>query len=175
MSVLNRFWAGLGLFSGPWHIETMSYNPPSPWHPLLPSGPFLEVSNYVSLTQNNHNVPVSLCFRDIHPSNKSYCSLCCWSWQLQVTSQVKLNVLLFLLTEMLDPLQENSQRIPTGREENIKCNKVLNATSLTCMLYLRNSFLGISLTLPGNHKIFAEGWLRVPPLEHLVRFPAPRW
>ena len=60
----------------------------------------------------------------------------------------------------LDPLQENSQRIPTGREENIKCNKVLNATSLTCVLYLRNSFLGISLTLPGKSQNLCGGLVK---------------
>lgn len=68
--------------------------------------------------------------------------------QLQAISQVR-----FLLKEMLDPFQENSQRIPTGREENIKCNEVLNATSLTCVLYLRTPSclrLGISLTLLGK-------------------------
>lgn len=37
--VLHRLWAGLVLFPGPWHIETISYNPPSPWYPLLPSDP----------------------------------------------------------------------------------------------------------------------------------------
>lgn len=108
---------------------------------------------------------------DIHPSNKYTAPSAVEALQLQEISQVRLNVLLFLLRKCWIHFRK------TVRESQLigkKILKVLNATSLTCVLYLRNFILSVAGHQSTTTRLRGYKSSVVPPLEDFVRFPAPR-